>query len=147
MHLRTTYTPCSCGRHRPQRPGRSSGWQRSLLFAAALPSTVYYWTPGTKVPTMDTIVEASISPFVSSCVWLHVSWGSGTGFRIGNSLAIQWLGLSTFTSMAQVQSLVRERKVPQSMRHDQKNELYHCKIFFYGSNNNLLQSLFCLVLV
>ena len=26
----------------------------------------------------------------------------------GNSLAVQWLGLSTFTALAQVQSLVRE---------------------------------------
>ena len=29
-------------------------------------------------------------------------------FYLGNSLAVQWLGLGTFTAGAQVQSLVRE---------------------------------------
>ena len=36
---------------------------------------------------------------------------------LGNSLAVQWLGLGTFTAVAQVQSLVRElrSRKPQSV--------------------------------
>lgn len=35
---------------------------------------------------------------------------------LGNSLVVQWLGLvSTFTSMAQVRSLLRGTEIPQAM--------------------------------
>ena len=34
--------------------------------------------------------------------------GYGNGQSLGNSLEVQWLGLSIFTARAQVQSLVRK---------------------------------------
>ena len=42
--------------------------------------------------------------------------------RFGNSLAVQWLGLSAFTAVAQVQSLVGELRSPQAMRCSQKEK-------------------------
>ena len=39
---------------------------------------------------------------------------------LGNSLALQWLGLDTFTDVAWVQSLVRQLKTPQAMQQGQK---------------------------
>ena len=38
----------------------------------------------------------------------------------GNSLAVQWLGLSAFTAMAWVQSLVGELKIPSAARCGRK---------------------------
>ena len=40
----------------------------------------------------------------------------------GNSLAVQWLGVSTFTAGAQVQSLVGELRFPQAPGHGQKKK-------------------------
>ena len=49
---------------------------------------------------------------------------------LGNSLAVQWLGLSTFTARAQVQSLVRElrshklgTRISQAAQHGQKKKI------------------------
>ena len=39
----------------------------------------------------------------------------------GNSLAVQWLGLHTFTAMARVQLLVR-KQIPQAPQHGQKKK-------------------------
>ena len=40
----------------------------------------------------------------------------------GHSLAVQWLGLSAFTAMARVQSLVRELKSHKLSGADQKKK-------------------------
>ena len=130
--------PALARRHRLQRYVRSSCLTvKSSVHCCSFVHCVYYWMSGTKVPTTDTTAEVSISPVISSGILLHISWGSGTGFRTGNCLAVQWLGLSTFTVMAQVQSLVRELKIPQSMRHDPKRRidtltLCHCTTFFFS---------------
>ena len=42
--------------------------------------------------------------------------------NFGNSLVLQWLGLSAFTAGAWVQSLVREFKIPQAAGHSQREE-------------------------
>ena len=41
---------------------------------------------------------------------------------VGNSLAVQWLGLSAFSAGAQVQSLVRELRSPQAVQCSQKKK-------------------------
>ena len=41
---------------------------------------------------------------------------------VGNSLAVQWLGLSAFSAGVQVQSLVRELRSPQAVQCSQKKK-------------------------
>ena len=140
-----------CRRHPPQRPVRSGGWRWHLLFTAALcPLSI----------TEHQVLTSQLLTWLLKCLslpsFLRVSYFMYLeALVLGLELelpATQWLGLSTFTAMAQVQSLVRELKIPQSMRHDHKKRidiltLYHCKIRFYGSNNSSLESLFCPILV
>ena len=44
-----------------------------------------------------------------------------SGGELGNSLAVQWLGLGTFTEVAQIQSLVGELRSRKS-QHGQKKK-------------------------
>ena len=58
--------------------------------------------------------------------------GHGNEHRMGNSLAVQWLGLGAFTARAQVQSLVgelRSRKprgvaIKQQQQQQRKHRMY-----------------------
>ena len=40
----------------------------------------------------------------------------------GNSLAVQWLGLGTFTAVARGSVPGQETKIPQAVRHSQKKK-------------------------
>ena len=42
---------------------------------------------------------------------------------MGNSLAVQWLGLSTFTAVGPGSIPGQVPKIPQAMQHSQKNKL------------------------
>ena len=48
----------------------------------------------------------------------------------GNSLVVQWLGLGTFTSVAQVQPLIRELKFPQAARSSRKKNYVPLLLIF-----------------
>ena len=68
-----------------------------------------------------TVVSVS---FVSHCNYLY--WPLfKKNCIVGNSLTVQWLGLGAFTAVAQVQSLVRELRFPQVMRHSWEKKM-HC---------------------
>ena len=50
--------------------------------------------------------------------------------ELGNSLAVQWLGLDAFTALAQVQSLVRGTKVQCSVAEKNKEWALICTPVF-----------------
>lgn len=76
-------------------------------------------------------VHAGFPPFPVYCFWNRLSiWTQMVHFESlppknngKNSLAVQWLGLSAFTAMAQVQCLVRKLKISQALWRSQNKRL------------------------
>ena len=58
----------------------------------------------------------SVKQNKTSYTFIFKKWGAG------NSLAVQWLGLSAFTAMGLGSISGRGTKIPQATRHDQKRK-------------------------